>query len=86
MPAEWAGSPSLHASFARPGRFTMRAHFVIAITAILIAGFVVTLSSFSRPTADGVKSPSRDVSQTREPAQLPIQKIHDMSVVFSQSD
>jgi hypothetical protein len=86
MPAKQAETPSLHASFARPGRFTMRPHSVIATTAILIAGFGVTLFSFSRPTAEGVKSPSRDISQTREPAQLPIQKIHDMSVVFSQGD
>jgi hypothetical protein len=86
MPAKRAETPSLHANFARRGRFTMRAHSVIVITAILIAGFGVTLSSFSHPTADGVKSPSWHVSQTREPAQLPIQKIHDMSVVFSQSD
>jgi hypothetical protein len=64
----------------------MRSHSVIAITAILIAGFGVTLSSFSRPTAEGVKISSGDFSQTREPTQLPIQKIHDMSVVFSRDD
>jgi hypothetical protein len=55
-----------------------------------MAGFGVTLFSLSRPTAEGIadgfKSPSRDVSQTRETAQLPIQKIHDMTVVFSQGD
>jgi hypothetical protein len=46
----------------------MRSHSVIAIIAILIAGFGVTLSSFSHPTANSFKSSRRDVSQTREPA------------------
>lgn len=65
----------------------MRALFVIAVTAILIAGFAATLFPF--PTAHGivgVKDPTGDVSQTRETAELPIQKIHDMSVVFSGDD
>ena len=68
----------------------MRALFVTTITIILIAGFGVTLFSFADPTAqgiaDGVKSPSRDVSQTPGTAELPIQKIHDMSVVFSRKE
>jgi hypothetical protein len=68
----------------------MRSHFVIAVAAILTAGFGLTLFALARPTggeiADGVKSPSRNVSQTRGTTKLPIQKIHDMSVVFSQGD
>jgi hypothetical protein len=68
----------------------MRVLFVIAVAAILMAGFGVTLFSFARPIADGIansgKSRSGDVSQARGPAQLPLQKIHDMSVVFSRGD
>lgn len=73
-----------------PGSFSTRSHRAIAVAAFAMAGFGVTLFSLSRPTAEGIadgfKSPSRDVSQTRETAQLPIQKIHDMTVVFSQGD
>jgi hypothetical protein len=68
----------------------MRSHLAIAIAAILIAGFGVTLFSFAPPVAqgnaDGIKSPSRDASQTRGTAELPIQKIHDMTFVFSRED
>ena len=69
----------------------MRSHRVIAVAAILIAGSGMTLFSYSRPIAEGIaqaasKAPSRDVSQTRGTDQLPIQKIHDMTVVFSQGD
>ncbi len=66
----------------------MRAVFVIAVTAILIAGLGVTRFSFAYPTAQAIagtlKSPSPDVSQARGTAELPIQRIHDMSVVFAQ--
>jgi hypothetical protein len=68
----------------------MRSHRVIAVAAILFAGFAVTLFSLSHPIAEGIaesdKSPSRDVSRTRGTAQLPIQKIHDMTIVFSQGE
>lgn len=64
----------------------MRSHRAIAVAAILIAAFGVTLVSFSRPSAEGiaggVKSPNRDVSQARGTGALPTQKIHDMTVVF----
>jgi len=68
----------------------MRWHFVIAAAAILLAGFGLTLIAFLHPIAEGiaggVKSFSSDASQTRGTAQLLIQKIHDMTVVFSQGD
>jgi hypothetical protein len=61
---------------------------MIAVTAILVARFGATLLSF--PTAPGIaagiKRPTGDVSQARGTADLPIQKIHDMSVVFSWDD
>jgi hypothetical protein len=68
----------------------MRALFVIAVTAILMTGFGVTLFSFARPTSqrieDSNKGAGKGVSQTRGAAELPIQKIHDMSIVFSHDD
>ena len=68
----------------------MRALFVVAVAAILMAGFGLTLFSFARPItqqiADSGKGTSRDVSQAHGTAQLPIQRVHDMSVVFSQDD
>ena len=65
----------------------MRAPLVIAVTVILVAGFAATLLPF--PTVHGivgVKDPIGDVSQARGTTELPIQKIHDMSVVFSEDD
>jgi hypothetical protein len=89
MPAEWAGTRRMHAILA-PGDSTMRALFLIAVAAILMAGFGLTLFSFARPItqqiADSGKRTSGDVSQTRGTAELPMQKIHDMSVVFSHDD
>jgi hypothetical protein len=68
----------------------MRVLFVIAVVAILMTGFGVTLFSFARPiaqgSADSGKSTGRDVLQTLGTAELPTQKIHDMSVVFSRGD
>jgi hypothetical protein len=68
----------------------MRSRRVIAVATILIAGFGVTLFSLSRPTAQGIadiaRSSSMNGSQAHGPAQLPVQKMHDMSVVFSQGD
>ena len=66
----------------------MRALFVIAVTAILIGGFGATLLSFptAQGIAEGIAGPTSDVSQARRTADLPIQKIHDMSVVFSRDD
>jgi hypothetical protein len=72
------------------GTLTMRALFVIAVTLILMAGFGVSLFSFARPTAQGIadsgKGTGRGDSQTRGAVELPIQKVHDMSVVFSRDD
>jgi hypothetical protein len=65
----------------------MRALFVIAVTAILITAFGSTLFSFARPIAPGIadsgEGTGRDVAQPLGAAELPMQTIHDMSVVFS---
>ena len=64
----------------------MRSDRVVAVAAILIAGFGVTLFFVARPIAERTADGVTNVSQTRATAQLPIQKIHDMIVVFSQGD
>ena len=68
----------------------MRALVVIAVTAILITAFGLTPFSFARPIAPGIadirEGTGRDVAQPLRAAELPIQKIHDMNVVFSRGD
>jgi hypothetical protein len=68
----------------------MRSYCAIAVATILIAGLGVTLSSFPPPIAQGIAhpaiSPSSDASQASGASRLPIQKMHDMSVVFSRED
>jgi hypothetical protein len=68
----------------------MRSYCAIAVATILLAGLGVTLSSFPLPTAQGIAHPvnssSSDASQASGASQLAIQKMHDMSVVFSRED
>jgi hypothetical protein len=66
----------------------MRALFVIAVIAILIAGFGATLLSFppAQGIAESIKNHTSDSSHALRTAEPPIQKIHDMSVVFSGDD
>jgi hypothetical protein len=69
----------------------MRAHHAIAIVAIILIGFGLKLTFFSAPPAEAdarsVESVRMDVSQI-EPniKNLPTQKIHDMTFVFSEGD
>jgi hypothetical protein len=74
----------------------MRFKYVILIPTVLIVGFGVKLMFFSGPTAvakvNAVQSSSTDVpkmhvDKTRPPyRELPIEKIHDMTFVFSDGD
>ena len=65
----------------------MRSHPIIAIATVILVGFGVKLAFFSAPkaAADLASTGSVDVSvlQTKN---LPVQKIHDMTFVFSDSD
>ena len=67
----------------------MRAHHAIAIVAIVLIGFGLKLTFFSAPPAEAdVRSvESIDVSQMHQNIKnLPTQKVHDMTFVFSEGD
>jgi len=77
-------------AFATDGT-VMRAHHVIAIVAVILVGVGVKLIFFSAPTAEAdplsIKSMRVDVSQLHQNAKnLPVQKFHDMSLVFCDGD
>ena len=69
----------------------MRAHHVIAVVAVILVGVGVKLIFFTAPTAEAdplsIKSVGVDVSQLHQNAKnLPVQKLHDMSLVFPAGD
>jgi hypothetical protein len=70
----------------------MRAHHVIIVAvAVTLIGFGVKLIFFTEPVAEAkvlsLKSMSMDISELhRNTKNLPVQKIHDMSFVFSDGD
>jgi hypothetical protein len=69
----------------------MRAHHAIGIVAVILVGFGLKLLFFSAPSAEadllGVRSVGMDISQMhRNNKNLPEQKIHDMTFVFSEVD
>ena len=67
----------------------MRAHYAIAIVAIALIGFGLKMIFFSAPPAKAVavESARIDVSQMHQDIKnIPEQKIHDMTFVFSEGD
>jgi hypothetical protein len=69
----------------------MRADHVVAVVAVILVGFGVKLIFFTAPTAEAdplsIKSVGVDVSQLhRNVKDLPVQKLHDMSLVFRGDD
>jgi len=69
----------------------MRTYHAIAVVAVILVGVGVKLIFFSAPTAEADPLASRkaglDVSRMHENVKnLPEQKVHDMSVVFSAGD
>jgi hypothetical protein len=90
--AEAGGTPRSK-SFATEGT-VMRPHFVIiAAVAVILIGLGVKLIFFLAPTAEAkllsVKSVSMNISEIHRNTNiknLPAQKIHDMTFVFSDGD
>ena len=77
-------------AFATEGT-VMRAHHVIAVVAVILVGVGVKLIFFTAPTAEAdslsIKSVGVDVSQLHQNVKnLPVQKFHDMSLVFPGGD
>jgi hypothetical protein len=69
----------------------MRAHHAIGIVAVILVGFGLKLLFFFAPIAEadllGVRSVGMDISQMHQNNKnLPEQKIHDMTFVFSEVD
>jgi hypothetical protein len=69
----------------------MRAHHAIGIVAVILVGFGLKLLFFPAPIAEadllGVRSVGMDISQMHQNNKnLPEQKIHDMTFVFSEVD
>ncbi len=69
----------------------MRAHHAITIVAAILVGFVLKLIFFSAPIAvadvGSVKSVSTDISEMHQNIKnIPVEKFHDMTFVFSNGD
>ena len=69
----------------------MRAHHLIAVVAVILVGVGVKLIFFTAPTAEAdslsIKNLGVDVSHLHQNVKnLPVQKFHDMSFVFSDGD
>jgi hypothetical protein len=65
----------------------MRSHSVIAIAAVILVGFGVKLAFFSAPhVAANLNSTGSVVVSVASTKDLPVQKIHDMTFVFSEGD
>jgi len=68
----------------------MRSHYVITIIALVLIGFGVKLFFIPAPSAEANTKIGRniviDVSEMSKNLNLPEQKIHDMTFVFSDAD
>jgi hypothetical protein len=69
---------------------SMRSHHIIAIAIVLVVGFGVARFFLSSPTAeanvDTLERFSMDISKMHANTNLPDEKIHDMTFVFSHGD
>lgn len=76
-----------HRSHDRGGT-VVRAHHVVAIAAVIPVGVAAKLTFFAAPTAEAeslaIASVSPDISRMHQ--NLPVQKLHDRSLVFSDGD
>jgi hypothetical protein len=66
----------------------MRAYYAVTIVAIILVGLGLKLFVFSAPEADAsvVESFRMDISKMQENSNLPTQKIHDMTFIYSDGD
>ena len=56
------------------------------VIALVLAGLAVKLFFFPAPPAEAEMRPSLNISRMHIGRELPVQKIHDMSFVFSQPE
>ena len=64
----------------------MRARNVTAIVALVLVGFAIKLFFFPAPPAEAEVRNSLDISRMHVGKNLPVQKFHDMTFVFSHGD
>jgi hypothetical protein len=86
----WTADAAQFRALATEGT-VMRAHHVIAIVAVILVGVGLKLTFFVAPAAEAdslsIKSVSLDISQMHQNTRnLPVQKLHDMSFIFSEGD
>jgi hypothetical protein len=87
-----AGGTRVQSRLQRKGTIMRAHHVIIAAVAVILVGFGVKLIFFWAPTAEAklsVESVSMDISEIHRNTNtknLPVQKIHDMSFVFSEGD
>ena len=61
----------------------MRRHYAVALVAVILVGFAVKLFFFPAPRAEAESRNSLNISRMHIGKDLPVQKLHDMSFVFS---
>jgi hypothetical protein len=64
----------------------MRARHTTAVVALVIIGFAVKLFFFPAPPAEAEVQLGLDISRMHIGKDLPVQKVHDMTFVFSHGD
>jgi hypothetical protein len=64
----------------------MRARHATAVVALVLVGFAVKLFFFAAPPAEAETRQSLDISRMHIGKDLPVQKLHDMSFVFSHEE
>ena len=64
----------------------MRARNVTAIVELVLVGFAIKLFFFPAPPAEAEVRNSLDISRMHAGKNLPVQKLHDMSFVYSHED
>ena len=92
--AKFLAARSIKSSQPRAMEAFMRAHHAIAVVAVILISFGVKMFFFSAPTAEADihagPSASMNVLQLQidhpNRNNLPVQKMHDMTFVFSEAD
>ena len=64
----------------------MRARYATTVAALVLVGFAVKLFFLPAPPAEAEMRQSLDTSRMHIGKELPAQKLHDMSFVFTQTD
>ena len=64
----------------------MRRYYSVALVAVILVGFAVKLFFFPAPPAEAEVRSGLDISRMHVGKDIPVQKLHDMTFVFSHED